>query len=419
MATTWRNRILPLGENPERVREALGLQKWLRTRFADNQRYDRIVGGLLLASGENEFGPALYFQANDLAPEKLAGSAAKLFLGVDLDCAQCHDHPFADWSQRDFWGFAAFFARVKSADAGNMDMRNASYRLVDLDRGDVTLPESDEVVPPRFPRGNVAMDDEYQTRRSQLVVWLTSRDNDFFARTAVNVAWEHLFGRPLVEAVDLGDDDSLRAQLLDELAAEFVESGFDLRQLWRTLATSRAYQLSSLHDDPDAARPELFARMLPKPLTPEQLYDSFLLLAPSARAAAPNEEAPPPDAALGLDEDPARIEFVRRMRTPPGDPTEFRAGTLQALMLMNGRLTDDATAHDRSSLLGAVSAPFMGDDERVDSLFLATLARAPDDDERQACLDELQACETPADRQRALGDMLWALVNTTEFAFNR
>ena len=159
--------------------------------------------------------------------------------------------------------------------------------------------------------------------------------------------------------------------------------------------------------------------MLPKPLTPEQLYDSFLLLAPSARAAVPDGDAPPPDAALGLDEDPVRIEFVRRMRMPPGDPTEYRAGTLQALMLMNGRLTDEATAHDRSSLLGAASAPFLSDDERIDLLFLATFARAPADDERAAFLDELQQCETPADRQRALSDMLWALVNTTEFAFNR
>ena len=99
---------------PTHDREALGLQKWLRTRFAKNLRYDNLVGGLLLTIGGDELGPALYFQANDLAPEKMAGSAAELFLGVKLQCAQCHDHPFADWSQRDFWGLAAFFARVKA-----------------------------------------------------------------------------------------------------------------------------------------------------------------------------------------------------------------------------------------------------------------------------------------------------------------
>ena len=103
-----------------RNREAIALQKWLRTRFAKNLRYDNLVGELLLTLGGDELGPALYFQANDLSPEKLAGSAAELFLGVNLHCAQCHDHPFADWSQRDFWGLAAFFARVKSRDDRGM-----------------------------------------------------------------------------------------------------------------------------------------------------------------------------------------------------------------------------------------------------------------------------------------------------------
>jgi hypothetical protein len=415
MATTWRNRILPTGVDSERPREALGLQKWLRTRFAENLRYDRIVGGLLLATGENELGPALYFQANDLSPEKLAGSAAELFMGVDLHCAQCHDHPFAEWSQKDFWGFAAFFARTKSGDEGPMNPMNMSYRLVDVDQGEVTLPETTEVVSPKFPLGEGAAEDEWQSRRSQLVVWLTSRDNEFFARSTVNAAWQHLFGHALVESIrpSDGEQPSHRRQLLDELAAHFVESDFDIRDLWQTLASSRAYHLSGRHADPKAAKPELFARMLPKALTPEQLYDSFRLLAPT------DATGQRPGMAVSLDEDPVRIEFVRRMRTPPGSATQYRAGTLQVLMLMNGAFTDAVSAPDRSSLLGALNAPFMDDDERVNSLFLATLARMPDADEQAACLEELAKCEAPADRQRAQSDMLWALLNSTEFAFNR
>ena len=418
MATTWRNRILPLGVDSERGREALGLQKWLRTRFAENTRYDRIVGGLLLATGENELGPALYFQANDAAPEKLAGSAAELFMGVDLHCAQCHDHPFAEWSQHDFWALAAFFARTKSADEGALDPRSMSYRLVDADRGEVTLPESDEVVPPRFPLGSPAADEPWQSRRSQLVVWLTSRDNEFFARSTVNAAWQHLFGQALVETIRPleGEPPSTQRQLLDELEEYFVATDFDIRALWRALANSRAYQLSSEHADPDAARPELFARMLPKSLTPEQLYDSFTLLAPPPTPV--EGDGATPAVALSLDEDPLRIEFVRRMRTPPGNATEYRAGTLQALMLMNGPFTAAAASADRSSLLGALEAPFMSDNERIDALFLATLARPPEADEREACLVELRNVETPAGRRRAESDVLWALLNSTEFAFN-
>jgi hypothetical protein len=417
MATTWRNRILPLGVDPTHDREALGLQKWLRTRFAKNLRYDNIVGGLLLTSGGDELGPALYFQANDLAPEKIASSAAELFLGVHLECAQCHDHPYADWSQRDFWGLAAFFARVQAPD--NRGMQQYNYRLVDADRGEVQIPESNEIVPPKFPGGEPAAENAWQTRRAQLTTWMASRDNRFFARAAVNWAWSHLFGQGLVASLDDIDeeDESIQSQLLDELADYFVDSGFDLRELWRALANTRAYQLSSRHEQIESIPAELFAGMPPKPLTPEQMYDSFLVLSPRDPSATGQGGSVAPS--VGLDEDPMRMEFVRRMRPPPGSATEYRAGTLQALMLMNGPTMAGVTAPDLSNLLGALGAPFMDDRARVEAMFLATLSRPPDADEERACVEMLTACETASDRNQTLSDMLWALLNSTEFAFNR
>jgi hypothetical protein len=130
------------------------------------------VGELLFTLGGDELGPALYFQANDLSPEKLAASTAELFLGLHLQCAQCHDHPTANWKQKDFWGLAAFFARVKARDGrGEMQM---AYRLVDADDGDVHLPESAEVVKPKFPRGDSATEEARRSRRVQLAVWMTS-----------------------------------------------------------------------------------------------------------------------------------------------------------------------------------------------------------------------------------------------------
>jgi hypothetical protein len=157
--------------------------------------------------------------------------------------------------------------------------------------------------------------------------------------------------------------------------------------------------------------------VLAKPLTPEQLYDSFDVLAPSRSAAAARwvQAGNPP---LGLDEDPARAEFVRRMRPPQGDATEYRAGTLQALLLMNGALTATITSPDASSLLGALDAPFMADDDRVEAVFLATLARRPDEHEQTTCAEMLRECKSPEERHEATSDMLWALVNSTEFAFN-
>ena len=119
-----------------------------------------------------------------------------------------------------------------------------------------------------------------------------------------------------------------------------------------------------------------------------------------------------------LDEDPVRMEFVRNMRAPPGSATEYRAGTLQALMLMNGRVTAGVSDKDGSNMLGAIVAPFMSDDERVESMFLATLSRPPDNEERQACIAILAECKSDEERNRALSDVLWALLNSTEFAFN-
>ncbi|MEM9656864.1 MAG: DUF1549 domain-containing protein [Planctomycetota bacterium] len=416
MATTWRNRILPHELDQARSREALALQRWLRSRFARNIRYDNLVGGLLLTTGgADQFGPALYFRAHDLAPEKIAASAAELFLGARLRCAQCHDHPYADWKQSDFWGLAAFFARVKSADDRGMQ---PVYRLTDARQGEVRLPDTGQIVAPKYPHGDATSDEPGQSRRLQLSLWLTSRDNPFFARAAVNWAWSHLFGASLVEAIDQQDWDEAvpNAPLVDELAEYFVASGFDLQQLWRTLAATRAYQLASQPGEGATDSREMFAHMTPKPLTPEQLYDTFVLLAP--RNAGAQRTPGQAVASSAMQEDLARSEFVRRMRTPPGEASEFRASTLQALMLMNGRETDQATDGGTSRLLGALTAPYMSDEQRLDALFLATLSRFPEDDQRQALIELVHTAESLSERERALGDVLWALLNSTEFAFN-
>jgi hypothetical protein len=415
MATTWRNRILPLGVDAERGPQAVALQKWLRARFAKNLRYDNLVGEMLLTLGGDELGPALYYQANDVSPEKLATSTAELFLGVHLHCAQCHDHPTASWTQRDFWGLAAFFARVRAPEDRNNMMR-MSYRLVDAGQGDVMLPNTTTVVSPKYPGGDESTDESDRTRRLQLALWLTSPDNQFFSRAAVNWAWSQLFGRGIVESLD--DQESLNNQLLSELADYFVKTDFDLRNLWRTLALTRAYQLSSNGGD-STKPPQHFSRMLARPLSPEQLFDSFAVLAPLDDSGPRSDYSDPNAPNSRLAESPLRTDFIRRMRPPPGDPAEYREGTLQALLLMNGKMMSDVTASGRRSVLGALEAPFLSNDDCVQSLFLAAFARQPNDDEAKSCLAVLADAKAPAERSKALGDILWALVNSTEFAFNQ
>jgi hypothetical protein len=409
LATTWRNIMLPAGFEAGDVNSVLGVQNWLRNRFAENMRYDRIVSELLVATGGRETGPALFYTALELKPEELAANTARIFLGVQIQCAQCHDHPFDHWKQTDFWGYAAFFAQLQrnEAMAGMMNVA-----LIDNDQGDVKLPRPSVIVPPKYPEGPTAGADEGGYRRQQLSIWMASRDNPYLARAMVNRVWSHLFGRGIVEPVDdLGPrNPPSHPELLDELTDYFLQTGFDVRMLYRTLANTRAYQLSSESVSEDSP-PELFARMMVKSLTAEQLYDSL------SQAALRNPAAMGQSGSSSRFFDPQRREFLARMQTSNRSAAEFDAGLPQALMLMNGEVMVEATDKDRSRMLGALDAPWFTDEKRIETLFLAAYARAPGDEELKRSLTYLEN-GAAGGRRQALGDVFWALLNSAEFALN-
>ena len=415
MATTWRNRLLPAGGESAQPASLLGVQNWLRDHFSENTRYDAIVADLLVATDGDQYGPALYYLAHDLAPEKLAASTAELFLGVRLNCAQCHDHPYDHWTQHDFWGYAAFFARVRGPNRRGMQQ---SYQLVDADNGEVNLPDDGEAVPPQYLDGEAADPGEGGTRRLQLALWVASRDNGYLARAAVNWAWAHLLGRGLIEPVGDagGHNPPSHPAILAALSDYFVAVKFDTKELLRTIARTEVYQLASTHSGGERPAPHLFACMNAKVLTAEQLYDSVARVAPQlARASLASARD---GRRLGnVVIDPQRIAFIAEMRTPASSATDFSAGILQALTVMHGELMSDVTAVE-SSLVGALDAPYLQDDDRVTTLFLATLGREPRSSESQAFLSQLAGATEPTARRRVLGDMLWALLNSTEFAFN-
>jgi hypothetical protein len=406
LANTWRRIMLPGGLNLEQVNNVAGVQNWLRSRFVENLRYDNLVSELLVATEGDETGPALYYTALDLAPEKLAGSTARIFLGLQIECAQCHDHPFDAWKQTDFWGYAAFFAQLKqdSAMRGNRGMR-----IVDTDMGEVKLPNSDTVVPPRFIGREKPSDDELGTRRMQLAIWMASRDNPYLARAAVNRVWAQLFGRGIVEPVDdLGPHNPPgHPQLLDELTEYFVDTGFDLRELYATLTRTAAYQRTSRWSGEKEPPAELLAHMPLKTLTADQLYDSLNRIL--------NRQVADMNGSSLLD--PMRQAFVVRMQADGRSLLDYEAGVLQALTMLNGSDLAEATDPRRSPLLGAIEAPWLSDAERIDTLFLATLSRLPKEHEREACLERVAAV-SPSEKGKAFGDVLWALLNSAEFALN-
>lgn len=412
LANTWRNIMLPGGLNLDQINNVVGVQNWLRQRFVENVRYDNLVSELLVASDGGEAGPALYYTSLDLAPEKLAASTARIFLGMQIECAQCHDHPFDQWKQRDFWGYAAFFARLRPATMENRPGLRA--RIVDLDTGEVKLPDSEEVVPPKYPAGLSPSSAELGTRREQLAIWMASRDNPFLARAGVNRVWCNLFGRGLVDPVDdLGPQNQpSHPELLAELSRYFVEVGFDLRELYRTLVSTAAYQRTSVWTQEPAPPPELYVHMPLKTLTAEQLYDSVNRVL----HRAPQSALPGVNVAIPL-LDPQRQAFIAKVHSSGRNALEYQAGVLQALALLNGSDFAEATDPERSPLLGSLAAPFFGDDDRLQALYLATLARLPAADELALGRKQLEKYST-SERYKAYGDILWALLNCAEFAFN-
>jgi hypothetical protein len=410
LATTWRNMMVPRGASADGFDGQAGLQSWLRSQFLKNQRYDQMVADLLVATGVSREGPGLFYTAFDLKPEELAANTARVFLGIQIECAQCHDHPFDRWTQQDFWGYAAFFARLGRQGGNRPGQEN--MRLVDKSDGEVMLPGTQTIVLPLYPRGDRPDASDVGSRRMQLGIWMVSRDNPFLARAAVNRAWAFMFGRGLVEPVDdIGEHNrASHPQLFNELAAWFVDTGFDLRNLLRVLASTRAYQLSSRLASGEPPRPELFDRMPVKSLTPEQFYDSLMR---SSLAAAADESR----LARGLDA--RRQAFVAKMQAQRASRLEYDAGVAQVLQLLNGGEVLAATGEATSGLLAALAAPVFNDRERVEIVFLATVSRPPDEQELIRALAHLaDARSGDSGENQALGDILWALVNTAEFALN-
>lgn len=403
LANVWRDLMLARKFDPSQVPGMIGLQNWLRRQFVDRKRYDRIVADLLVATGGDESGPALFYTAVGVKPEELGTTTSRIFLGIRLDCAQCHDHPFDRWTQQDFWGYAAFFAQLEQRARNTADMR-----LVDVDRGEVKLPDSETVVPTRYPGSPESVAATSGTRRQQLAIWMVSRDNPYLGRAAVNLVWSQLFGRGLVEPLDDAGEHNPAShpELLTELSEWFVGTGYDLERLFRLLARTRAYQLSS-RPTGDALPPaELFAAMAVKTLSAEQLYDSLARL-----ALRPVNEGLDPLA------DQARQAFLVKLQTQTRTVTDFELGVPQALTLMNGAELARVVVPGQSELLMAIEAPYLDDAGRVDTLFLSAFSRYPTDSERTKFAGHISG-KQGQERAVAVGDLVWALVNSAEFVLN-
>lgn len=417
LAAVWRRVLIPDSVDLTPYNGAENLDQWLADRFQTNLPYDELTRELLLAEGRiSESGPLLFYAALKMNAEEIASQASRTFLGMKLDCAMCHDHPFDDrLSQEDFWGFAALFAQI-SRPRGKIEVVSPVMRVFDNRRGEVMLPDTDVIVPPRLPLSDLPVDQSADAppRRHQFVDWLVDPHNARYAQATVNRVWAHLFGRGLVEPVDdiRPENPAIHPKLFELLSRDFARSGFDLRRLLRQMVLSDAYQLTSQSEDDLPERTLCFAQMNIKSLTAEQLHDCIAV----ATRAGPTQGAN----RMGLSRigNSRRDAFIALFAAPGSKPVDFHAGIPQALTLMHGGLTDAATQFATSGLLKSINAPFFSDQQRIETLFLATLSRMPTAEESEKMGSYLSGAEESDERLGRLGDMLWALLNSAEFTLN-
>jgi hypothetical protein len=429
----WRALLLPESDaNIQSRFLAPGFEGWLRKELVKNAPYDEMVRELLTtpvgpqalqgarAGLGGDANPAAFYLAKELKPENVAAATSRLFLGVRLECAQCHNHPFASWKREQFWGYAAFFAGLQRQGAGDFVQPGREV----TDRRELTIPGTEKVVQAKFLDGT---EPEWKARasaRDTLAEWMTSADNPYFARAAVNRLWGYFFGTGLIDPVDdmVGSERiPSHPELLDELAREFAAHHYDLKFLIRGITASKAYQLTSARSHPSQDEPQLFARMAIKGLTAEQLFDS-LAQATGYREAQGN--LPPGVVVFGNQS--ARQDFLTKFGNRSEKVTEVQTSILQALALMNGKLVADATSLERSETLAAVAdAPFLDTAGKIKTLYLATLGREPRPKELARLVSYVEsggAEPTAGDREKnskqALADVFWVLLNSGEFILN-
>jgi hypothetical protein len=429
----WRSLLLPETSTNFQIRfQAGNFEAWLRKQVGRNAGYDALVRELLTLplgpdvgqrafAGGGEPSPISFYLAKEVKPENLAAAVSRTFLGFRLECAQCHNHPFADWKREQFWGFAAFFAGLQRQ--GNPEFPVPGREV--LDRRELTIPGTERVVQATFPDRTEPKWKYKQSAREALADWVTAPGNPYFARATANRLWALFFGTGLVDPVDdmVGSDRvPSHPDLLDELAQQFIAHQFDLKYLIRAITLSEAYQRTSVRTHPSQDDPRLFARMALRGLAAEQLFDSI------AEATGYQENTGGnPRAFFG--DNTARARFLTLFGDRADKSTEHQTSILQALALMNGQVTAVATDLEKSVTLAAVAdAPFMDTAERIETLFLATLSRKPAQREltRLVAYVDRGGDDEPSAKwfgpekraRRALADVFWVLLNSGEFMLN-
>lgn len=417
-ANKWADLLRP---NPYRVgiKAVFNLDGWLRENFRKNTPYDQFVRTLLTARGSTFRDGATVVFRDRREPEEITTIVSQLFLGVRLECAKCHQHPFEVWTQADFYSFAAFFGRIGHKGQGVSPPISGGEEVVyTKPAGQVKHPLNGRVMPIKPLLAKPVEVPEGDDPREALAAWVTGPDNPFFAKVIVNRVWADLMGRGIVEPIDdlRATNPPTNGPLLDALAADFRANGYDLKKLIRTIMSSYIYGLSSLPKDRNVGDLRNYSRHYRQRLRAEVLLDAVT----DATGVRESFSAMPAGArAMELWTVRSQSVFLDSFGRPDPNqdpPCERTADTsvVQALHLMNAPGLHDKVTADNGRLAKLAAGP-LTNAQVIDELYLIAYNRPPKDDERSGCL---RFFDTPgAKRRQVIEDILWALINTPEFVF--
>ena len=417
-ANKWADLLRP---NPFRVgiKATISLDGWLREKFRDNVPYDQFVRELLTAQGSTWRNGAVTLFRDRRSPEELTTIVSQLFLGVRLECAKCHQHPFEVYSQADFYSFGAYFANVGYKGTGLSPPISGGEEMVLVSRkGEVRHPLTKAVLPPKPLLGDASEIEEGHDPRVALVDWMTAEDNPYFAHVAVNRIWAELFGKGLVDPVDdlRATNPPSNAELLNALAAEFRRLKFDQKKFIKTIMQSHVYSLSSLPNETNASDVRNFSRHYRNRMRAEVLADA---LADITEVQDRFDGAAPGMRAMQLWTFRTSSELLDAFgrpdpnRDPPCERTPD-ATMVQALHLMNASHLQSKLTSD-TGRVARLAASDMSLEQVVEELYLTCYSRRPTPEEMKALLDST-AQPNPARRQW-IEDVLWSLINSPEFFY--
>jgi len=435
-SVVWAN--LLIGHTSPREVNRPAFEKFLREQFHRNRPWSETVARLISAEGYEDEDGATNFLLAHVNNEAVPATAvtARVLLCEQVGCTQCHHHPTGEWKQDRFWELNAFFQQTEivrhpRANVAGGAMDRDRLQLVSLESGGPTYFENRQsVVGVAYPRfAGVEVDPSPETnRREELARLLCRGERPQIARAFVNRTWSKLFGYGFTDPIDdMGPHNRvILPELLDELTARFVQSGFDVKSLVRWLCLSEAYQLASRApadspDRPELGQPPLFSQMYVRPLSAEQLFDSLLVATQADRAGARYWDEVEARRRMWLEQFYTALENDEN-----GEEGRFDGSLSQTLVMMNGELIRQATTPQPGTVLQQILSRSASDDEKIRLLSLATLSRYPSADElaalrrlvRQQVQSRPREVSAAAALQEALRDLMWAYLNSTEFRSN-